>query len=663
MSNQQALEQMLRLWHQFQTHPEQSFDRGKGRWKQLFSKLRSVRRWGVSDRLQETGVLKDWQKRIEQQQQLIRFEIELWFRKSQDKTAIRESIENHVAEVQGSIVAESIIEEIRYHGLLCQLPLGSVRTIINDWDARLLKCEQVMYFRPTGQIACPAPSEVTLAAAPERDLDIDPEALPVTALLDGMPLQNHTLLAGRLSVDDPDGFAADCPAGNRVHGTGMASLIIHGELGSNEEALQRPLYVRPILKPDQNDWINNPPSEVIPNDILAVDLVHGAVRRLFENIGEEPPVAPSIRIINLSVGDPEQVFTQSLSAWARLLDWLAWKYQVLFIVSAGNQVVDVELGLDQPSILAMLPSNLESSVLKSIAGDIRNRRIFSPAESVNALTVGSAHQDVSVFTNLHGQTNLIEGADLLSPISGCGMGYRRSVKPELLMPGGRQLYRVRNAQSDATTYGLSTTSSEPGQEVACPGVAPGDLTRSFFTRGTSNAAALATRTASQLIDVISALQNEPGGDQLEDKYIAVLIKTLLVHGAMWGEAYVRLRNALLNDNNRSKFREYTSRFIGYGLCHRERLPSCTEERATLLGCGSLNKGEAHKYSFPLPPSLSGRTEWRRLTVTLTWLTPTNVQNRKYRKAHLWFETDGSLLDVNRSEVDARVTQPPKLCHE
>src|SRR5207249_2248986 len=89
-----------------------------------------------------------------------------------------------------------------------------------------------------------------------------------------------------------------------VHGTAMASFITRGELVESGDPLTRPIYARPILA--------NDPSgrglESIPRDVLPVDLLHRAVRRLFEGEGGEAPVAPSVRIINLSVGDRLQTF-------------------------------------------------------------------------------------------------------------------------------------------------------------------------------------------------------------------------------------------------------------------------------------------------------------------------------------------------------------------
>ena len=94
----------------------------------------------------------------------------------------------------------------------------------------------------------------------------------------------------------------------------------------------RKIYVRPITKPYVTG--NGKTQEFIPNDILIVDKIHITVRRLFEN--EAGKIAPSIRIINLSIGLGDQLLYNMISPLAKLLDWLSYKYKILFIVSAGN---------------------------------------------------------------------------------------------------------------------------------------------------------------------------------------------------------------------------------------------------------------------------------------------------------------------------------------
>ena len=79
----------------------------------------------------------------------------------------------------------------------------------------------------------------------------------------------------------------------------MASLIVHGDLQAGEPPLNRPLYVRPVMV---FDAASN--AETTPPDRLPLDVVYLAVRRLLEGDGAEPASAPSVVVINLSLGHP-----------------------------------------------------------------------------------------------------------------------------------------------------------------------------------------------------------------------------------------------------------------------------------------------------------------------------------------------------------------------
>ena len=100
-----------------------------------------------------------------------------------------------------------------------------------------------------------------------------------------------------------------------------------------------------------------------------------------------------------------------------------------------------------------------------IQAQLSGRRILSPAESINAITVGATHTD-SGGTYYQGQrTDLLPGAALFSPAARLGHGFRRSVKPEILFPGGRQLYRTP-VLDNQTVYQLDGGLAAPGQQVA-----------------------------------------------------------------------------------------------------------------------------------------------------------------------------------------------------
>ena len=521
-ANQAALQQMISLWEEWQSH--EKLPRDFGKWKTLFQQLRDVRHWGVRDRLQETGVLEDWRERVEHGQEVVPCEIELWYRRNPDqRRTARNRVVNLIEDLTGQVVTEADIEEIAYNTLLVRLPVVQIRPLLEslDSDLDLVQCEQIQFFRASGQMSSSIPDDFRdqdEQALPEEQ----PAGFPVVALLDGLPLQAHRRLQGRLVVDDPDGFELDYPTATRRHGTAMASLILHGDIAADEGTLPRPLYVRPILQQDSRDWRNH--TETVPEGTLVVDLIHRAVRRLFEREGDVPPVAPQVTVVNLSIGIRDRPFQQTLTPLARLLDWLAWRYQVLFVVSAGNYTGVIE---SLPAYRAdqFLFDGIQEEVIRSVATDARHRRLLSPGEAVNALTVASVHEDASTEPPPLGWSDPYTAAGLPSPINAQGMGYRRGIKPDVLAAGGRVvLQRALNTGGQQGALKIYDQSRAPGQLVASPGAAPGDQGALRFSRGTSNATAMVSRACGLLYDAIDELRGEPGGEVIDSLPRAVWLK-------------------------------------------------------------------------------------------------------------------------------------------
>ena len=683
MSDQRALTELQRLFDSWQEHPDASFERGFSPLKQVFEHLRTIRPWGIEDRLRDTGVIDTWQSDIDNDSRIVNFEAELWFRDDQAKRLQAEAhLRRIVEDLDGEIIQQSVIQEISYHAVLGRIPASAASDIIGRTEVRLLQCEEMMYLRPVGQCAVPALSDDSsdtelIGEVPPLQ---PPLAEPVIALFDGLPLAGHQLLQRWLEIDDPDDYEAAYQAEEREHGTGMASLICHGELDEQSESLSRRLYVRPILQPRRR--FDGQFEENIPADVLPVDLIHRAVRHLYEGEGDDPPAAPGVRIINLSVCDPDRPLGNGMSPWARLLDWLAFKYNVLFIVSAGNHLHDIVLDMPQNVVRTLSEKERLKAVVKAIAADTRNRRLLSPAETINGITVGADHADASTpFANPDlidpyqlattstsptstGTTSISQqhsSANLPSTISAHGPGYRRSIKPDISLPGGRQFLRepFLNSQPNALLK-VSQFTRPPGQSVATPGP-QGQLDRRYHSRGTSNAAALASRGANFLYDLIVQLRSQ-NGVNIPLEYDSVLIKALLVHGADWAENKLLFESILKDSQNSQTFRDYVGRFLGYGSANIAKAISCTEQRVSVLGFGMLRDGDGNEFSFPLPPSLSAKNEKRRLTVTLAWLSPINSSNQNYRVAQLWFNPANEVAPT-RIHADHRAVQRGTVQHE
>ena len=191
--------------------------------------------------------------------------------------------------------------------------------------------------------------------------------------------------------------------------------------------------------------------------------------------------------------------------------------------------------------------------------------------------------------------------------------------------------------------------------MACDSVQEGDLSRTVYTRGTSNAAALATRSGARIYEVLSDLQAEHG-EQIHDDLMAVLIKTLLVHGAQHdSQAEKALTESLKTLKNSRRFKEVVARYIGYGAVNIDRVLGCTEQRGTVLGCGAIREDQVHEYRFPLPLDLSESKVWRRMVVTLAWFSPINPDHRNLREAKLAFQPCEKWrelpLKLNRVDLD------------
>lgn len=637
MTNHSALQQMLSLWRAWSTGA--TLKRGYAPWGHVFAQLRNVRYWDEHDRLAGTGLEEDWSERLQRGEDRVPMEVELWFREDRShREAAEQRVRALIAQSSGRVTGGALIEEIRYHALAGTIPGSKVEAFVSaaGQDTDLIRCDHVMFFRPSGQCAAELPGDDT---QPITDAPKSPAVgEPTVALLDGMPMQQHPLLAGRLIVDDPDGFGDEYPAADRRHGTAMASLIVHGDLNDGSAQLASPLYVRPILRPTDPDP-DGRVREHIPDGVLSADLMRRAVLRLFEGEDDANPVAPSVRAINLSICDPMRPFGGTMSPWARCLDWLAYRYGVLFIVSSGNCVKDLALDVARWNLTGCDADVRRDAFLRALLNDAGTRGLLAPAESMNNLTIGALHSDASGAHDLGDSfCEPFESGGLPSTYGRCGLGYRRSVKPDLLAAGGRAVYSEQIAHNGQTARAqLRDSSKAPGQAVAAPSVGRGGAT--WHRIGTSNAAALVTRAAAFLhASVVRPILEDSERPPMGRRHQAVFLKALIAHGAKWPSESDALRRVLMtNGLNGRAVREWMIRMYGFGVPDVDRVAYCTDQRVSLVGWSDIESEEAHLYRIPLPPSLSGRHERVRLTVTVAWFSPLDPRRQEYRRAALSIE--------------------------
>jgi len=694
MTNGESRRQLLSKWNQWKKYFESGnadenrnpLDRGDGMLNNLFREITEIRLWDDRDRLEEAGGI-SYLKKISTQEPdtVIRIQVEFFYRKSPDKrrTAVQEfeKLLTNGRIVDGS---ECTIDPICFHGLIAEIPAKDIITIIQYYDDlasdaktprpsgfQYLGYAGVMVFSSVGQMATEKWERKIIHNTPADAARINFSKLkrptddePIIALFDGYPVNEHVTLDGRLVIDDPDGFDEMTPVSERFHGTSMASLIVMGDLTyGTPQPLSRKIYLRPIMQYSK-DYEGEVVSE---NNLLFIDYLYRAIRRLFEGEGDIAPVCNSIKIINLSIGDESKIFYHSISPLARLLDWLSYKYNVLFVVSAGNHLdlsedLNKPFTVDNPFFDELSTSlEVEKKVVQFVYNQRAQRRLLSPAESMNAITVGSLHSDQSSIPDKPDIKNpYMNGTILPCLYSPFGYGYNKSIKPDLLFSGGRQVLIKDQIYSDKITVSTYNRMGGIGHISAIPGDS-GEKNRFEFTRGTSNATALISRALSDCYDIVYSIEQQTHTESNFTRFSAVLLKAMIVHGCSWSN---NMRNNLkrslqgMGPSVSTNGNEEIRRWAGYGDLNFELIKKCQPQRVTLYAYNSIKPKNSADYHIKIPTWMHSIKKIK-ITVTLAWLSEIMPQNKKYRKASLEFSLCAPKTDQKYSDEVIAEKTPKK----
>lgn len=618
--NEQSRANILTQWRRWQQTGR--VDTGYAPLREIFAHLKDVRPWGPQDRIRVSelaATLTGWLPGDHT------VEIELWYRLS---GSLREKAQTEVASLVqqsgGRVLSVAQVSEVGYHGMKCTVPLELLQRLAGgDFDAvAAVKSSHVMFLRATAQ-SYSFSGEVSGETVEHWPL---PAGDPVLCVLDGVPVANHPRLAGRIVLTDPDDLTADTGTDTqfRRHGTAMASVCVWGDVSLGESPAARPVLVRPILTPALDTQER---AEELRTAELPPDLMRRVFRELFDGYGDTGPAGPSVIVLNLSVGDPAVPFDGVVSSWARTIDWLSAAYGLVVVVSAGNHgALSVPAGVD--TLTAVNGQDRADMVNAVVAETMPRRSLLAPADSMNALTVGALNADGAGPITLGYRFDPADGELIVNPTSALGAGHRRSVKPDLLAPGGRALFQSPMTSGATELHAAQQGALGPGVRVAAS-----NGTDDVFTMGSSPAAAMVSREAARVVDSVISLADRP----LTRSEVAVATKALVAHSARVPEG-LRAHDDL---------RPYAH---GYGTPARTFADGCEPHEATVLYVGNLGANEQTRLSFPLPNGLQERG-LKRVTATLAWLSPVNWRHRQYRCAALDFSkptgfTDlGAALDV------------------
>ena len=225
-----ALEQLVSLWRRYRRGENLGY--GRAAWKHVFGHLADIRPWGPQDRLTKDAV-EDWEERLAiQPDEPIRFEVEFWYRDDAAHRAMAENgFRNQIDALNGRIIDLAVIDPIRYHAALLEVPPGVIREVLDHPSVGLATIHDVMVMRPQSLVSGPVEGDLEEASPAVGEVAGGELGPPMAALLDGLPMAQHDRLSGRLAIDDPDEFEARYGAAREQrHGTAMASLILHGDM-------------------------------------------------------------------------------------------------------------------------------------------------------------------------------------------------------------------------------------------------------------------------------------------------------------------------------------------------------------------------------------------------------------------------------------------------
>ncbi|WP_303871928.1 S8 family peptidase [Acetobacterium wieringae] len=654
MTNQVAMKQLISMWKKFSAGEENVFPRGTTPLRDVFQLLKTIRVWGAQDRIYETNALEYWKENLEfDGEKPVPFEVELFCRNEERKRDLAvEEVKNAITSMGGKILQICYIEDILYHSLLVNLPKKEIEHLVKNYEnISLVNIDGIMFFRPTCQSFFHNEDSNNLYECEKEIKETNNSLDPIIAIFDGMPMQNHGLLKGRLVIDDPDEYETQYQVKDRKHGTSMASFVIHGDLNNNCPSLHRQIYFRPILKPyEQLDGS----IEMVPDDVLIVDLIHRSVKRMIDGDGNESGVAPTVRIVNFSIGDSCRQFATTMSPLSRLLDWLSYKYGILFIISAGNQSRFEDVFTETfTNFKALTIEERTNKVFETLSDNKGYLKVLSPAESINNLTIGATYSDFCDLDENQRQAFAVQKG-FPSPISGFGFGYNNIITPDLFFFGGRKFLR-EDIVKQKTKWVNNV--NEPGCKSAAPYL-DGTSDGCSFTFGTSDATAQLTHEAGICYEVLYDIFVNENDIEMPPSHIATLIKGMLTHGASWDNVGEKLSCCV------SESQKKLSRWLGNGIPNIQKVQEGAKNRVTLIGLGELSPDEAHVFRLPLPFNFSKSKISRKLTVTLSYLAPTNPSKQKYRSTQLWFEIeDLEKLKLVRCNSDWQNVRKGTLQHE
>ncbi len=385
---------------------------------------------------------------------------------------------------------------------------------------------------------------------------------PTIGVIDSGIQEEHRLLTPAIHSEQSRSFVpketdetADyvIPGG---HGTRVAGAILYGETIPRQGRFQTPFWLRNLRvlnKQNQLSKRQHPPS-------------------LLQSVVE---ASDGVRVFNHSINEGQPCRQKRMSAWAAAMDNLCFEEDVLFVQSVGN----IKSADSRPGSYGVLEHINAGRAYPDYLSE-KSCRLASPAESLQALTVGSV-----AYPPQH--PHRFAGPDEPSCFSRSGHGIWGTIKPDVVEYGGDLCH-------DGNTPPRLVHHPESCPELVRATLHGGGPAFDRDQVGTSFAAPKVTRLAAELQQL---LPDQP----------CLLYRALIANSARWPKwAEEQASETALGR-------------IGYGIPQRDKALTNTPYRVTLIteGVAEVGLGEAHVYQIPVPPELRRADLENRIRVDVT----------------------------------------------
>jgi Subtilase family len=409
------------------------------------------------------------------------------------------------------------------------------------------------------------------------------EDAPAVCIIDSGIQEKHLLLRTAIdanvsrcyvpSLTETDVADHVQPSG---HGTRVAGVVIYGDEIPKNGTYQSPFWI-------QNARVLNAENSI--EDTSKIPDILEKIVQWYNNSKHKT------RIFNHSINATFPAPQTYMSCWASKIDNLSWKNDVLFIVSVGNLPGD---GSNHPFIKSP-NEHLRNNRKYPDYLRLSENRISDPAQSLQALTVGSIVRDGydDHFEKTLGQF------DEPASYSKTGLGIWDSIKPDVVEYGGDYVI-------DTSISHISTIKPDMALELINSTISGGPA-YSPDGIGTSYATPKVARLVAQ---IQSILPDQP----------TLLYRALVVQSAVWpewAEGTIKILDKKKIDSLN------TFKHIGYGIPSLDRATANTLYRVTLISNGlhELGAGETDLYQIQIPQELliAGNSIRIKISVTLSYV--------------------------------------------